>query len=72
MRAREPILKKGGNDSCEAGNSQHVRDQPRAHCFSPLCPAILPRISKEGARLMPGEPGYEEMVARELQGQWKI
>ena len=35
-------------------------------------PAILPRISKEGARLMPGELGYEEMVARELQGQWKI
>jgi 8-oxo-dGTP pyrophosphatase MutT (NUDIX family) len=35
-------------------------------------PAILPRISKEGARLLPGEPGYTEMVARELQGQWKI
>ncbi len=35
-------------------------------------PAILPRISKEGARLTPGEPGYEEMVARELRGQWKI
>ncbi|MBI1989149.1 MAG: NUDIX domain-containing protein [Betaproteobacteria bacterium] len=35
-------------------------------------PAILPRISKAGARLLPGEPGYAEMVASELQGQWKI
>ncbi len=35
-------------------------------------PAILPRISKEGARLLPGESGYAEMVARELQGLWKI
>ncbi len=35
-------------------------------------PAILPRIGKDGARLMPGDAGYDEMAAREGQGEWKI
>ena len=35
-------------------------------------PALLPRVSKDGKSLIPGDPGYEEVVARERQGQWKI
>ena len=34
-------------------------------------PAILPRLGKDGARLVPGDPGYEAMVAPELQEPWK-
>ena len=35
-------------------------------------PAILPRISKDGKSLLPGDPGYAEVVARGRQGRWKI
>ena len=34
-------------------------------------PDILPRISKQGLRLLPGEPGYEEIAAHEPQRPWK-
>jgi 8-oxo-dGTP pyrophosphatase MutT (NUDIX family) len=34
-------------------------------------PAILPRIGTTGKRLLPGEPGYEELSASEAQGPWK-
>ncbi len=35
-------------------------------------PAILPHISRKGARLLPGEPGYAETVTPKARGQWKI
>ena len=35
-------------------------------------PTILPRIGKEGGRVLPGEPGYDETASAEAQGQWKI
>src|SRR5688572_20603392 len=35
-------------------------------------PTILPRIGKQGGRLLPGEPGYEATAPAEAQGQWKI
>ena len=35
-------------------------------------PTILPKISKEGGRILPGDPGYEETAAREGSGKWKI
>lgn len=35
-------------------------------------PAILPRIRKDGKSLLPGDPEYDAMVARESHGQWKI
>lgn len=34
-------------------------------------PHILPRITGQGRRLLPGEPGYEEMAVHEPQGPWK-
>lgn len=34
-------------------------------------PAILPRIGPKGERLLPGDPGYDEVAAAEAQGQWK-
>ena len=34
-------------------------------------PAILPHIAPTGKRLLPGEPGYEELAAAEAQGKWK-
>jgi 8-oxo-dGTP pyrophosphatase MutT (NUDIX family) len=37
----------------------------------PQIPAMLPRISPTGARLLPGDPGYEELAAVEAQGRWK-
>ena len=33
-------------------------------------PAILPRISKDGKRLLPGDPGYEEAVGEKARGEW--
>ncbi|MDP1716524.1 MAG: NUDIX hydrolase [Burkholderiales bacterium] len=35
-------------------------------------PAMLPRIAKNGARLLPGDPGYEEAGSTEGQGSWSI
>lgn len=35
-------------------------------------PAILPRVRKDGTRVLPGEPGYEEDAAVAAQGKWKI
>ncbi len=35
-------------------------------------PAILPRIGKDGGRLMPGEPGYADAAAADGQNKWKI
>ncbi|MCW5606199.1 MAG: NUDIX domain-containing protein [Burkholderiales bacterium] len=35
-------------------------------------PALLPRIGRDGRRLMPGDAGYEEAAAAEAQGTWKI
>jgi 8-oxo-dGTP pyrophosphatase MutT (NUDIX family) len=34
-------------------------------------PAILPRIHPDGKRLLPGEPGYDEIAATDAQGRWK-
>jgi len=34
-------------------------------------PAMLPRIAPTGARLLPGDPGYDELAKLEAQGQWK-
>jgi hypothetical protein len=34
-------------------------------------PAILPRISRDGRRLLPGEKGYEEAVGAGGQGKWQ-
>ena len=34
-------------------------------------PAILPRISASGKRLLPGDPGYEEAAVSTAQGKWK-
>jgi 8-oxo-dGTP pyrophosphatase MutT (NUDIX family) len=33
---------------------------------------VLPHIRRDGAHLLPGEPGYDELTAREQQGKWKI
>ena len=35
-------------------------------------PSILPHIKRDGAHLLPGDPGYEDATTREQQGQWKI
>ena len=35
-------------------------------------PAMLPRITKDGRRVLPGEPGYEEAANAEGQGRWEI
>lgn len=35
-------------------------------------PALLPRISRDGRNLLPGDPGYEEAGAAEDRGQWKV
>lgn len=37
----------------------------------PNVPTIAPRIGKDGRRIMPGEPGYEEAASREAQGKWR-
>jgi 8-oxo-dGTP pyrophosphatase MutT (NUDIX family) len=37
----------------------------------PKIPAMLPRIGPTGARLLPGDPGYDELAKVEAQGQWK-
>jgi len=34
-------------------------------------PAILPRISRDGRRLLPGEAGYEEAVGTGGRGKWQ-
>lgn len=33
--------------------------------------AIMPRIGPKGERLLPGDPGYDDVAAVEKQGQWK-
>jgi hypothetical protein len=33
-------------------------------------PAILPRITRDGRRLLPGDPGYEEAVGERGRGEW--
>ncbi len=35
-------------------------------------PALLPRINKNGERLLPGDPGYEEAASAAGQGQWQM
>ena len=35
-------------------------------------PAMLPRISRDGRRLLPGEPGYEEAASAEGRGSWNL
>lgn len=35
-------------------------------------PPMLPRIARDGRRLLPGEPGYEEAASVEGQGSWQI
>jgi 8-oxo-dGTP pyrophosphatase MutT (NUDIX family) len=37
----------------------------------PVPAAILPRISPEGERLLPGDPGYDDVASAEAQGKWK-
>ncbi len=37
----------------------------------PVAPAILPRIGPAGERLLPGDPGYDEVASAEAQGLWK-
>ena len=34
-------------------------------------PAILPRITAEGKRLVPGDPGYDDAAAAEAQARWE-
>ena len=34
-------------------------------------PALLPRIAKDGRRLLPGDPGYEEAASAAGRGEWK-
>ncbi len=34
-------------------------------------PTIQPHIGADGERLLPGDPGYDEVAATEAQGQWK-
>lgn len=34
-------------------------------------PAMLPRIGPKGERLLPGDPGYDDIAAAEAQGKWK-
>jgi len=35
-------------------------------------PAMLPRIDKNGRRLLPGDPGYEEAGSAQGQGKWQM
>ncbi|HEX6063781.1 MAG TPA: hypothetical protein VFZ04_06140 [Longimicrobiales bacterium] len=35
-------------------------------------PAMLPRIARDGRRLLPGEPGYEEAASAEGRGSWDL
>lgn len=35
-------------------------------------PALLPHIAKNGRRLLPGDPGYEEAAGAEDRGRWEI
>jgi 8-oxo-dGTP pyrophosphatase MutT (NUDIX family) len=35
-------------------------------------PAIMPRIAKDGRRVLPGDPGYEDAATVEGRGLWKI
>ena len=37
----------------------------------PVAPAILPRIGPKGERLLPGDPGYDDLARAEAQGKWK-
>jgi 8-oxo-dGTP pyrophosphatase MutT (NUDIX family) len=37
----------------------------------PAIPAILPRIGPKGQRLLPGDPGYDDVAAADDQGKWK-
>jgi hypothetical protein len=32
--------------------------------------AVQPRIGPNGERLLPGDPGYDELAATEAQGKW--
>jgi len=34
-------------------------------------PAVLPRIAKDGRRVLPGEPGYDEAESAEGRGKWE-
>jgi 8-oxo-dGTP pyrophosphatase MutT (NUDIX family) len=34
-------------------------------------PALLPRIAKDGRRLLPGDPGYDEAATAEGRGEWR-
>jgi 8-oxo-dGTP pyrophosphatase MutT (NUDIX family) len=43
---------------------EHLRGQPPA-------PAIMPRLGPQGERLVPGDPGYEELASPDAQGPWK-
>jgi 8-oxo-dGTP pyrophosphatase MutT (NUDIX family) len=33
-------------------------------------PVILPRITRDGRRLLPGDPGYDEAVGEQARGEW--
>ena len=35
-------------------------------------PEMLPRVSRDGRTLLPGDPGYEEAGRPEGRGQWKV
>jgi 8-oxo-dGTP pyrophosphatase MutT (NUDIX family) len=35
-------------------------------------PAMLPRISRDGRRVLPGEPGYEEAASVQGRGSWDL
>jgi 8-oxo-dGTP pyrophosphatase MutT (NUDIX family) len=37
-----------------------------------VIPALLPRISKEGRTLLPGDPGYDEAGKAESRGKWRV
>jgi 8-oxo-dGTP pyrophosphatase MutT (NUDIX family) len=42
----------------------HLRSKPPA-------PAIMPRLGPKGERLVPGDPGYDDLASPESQGPWK-
>jgi hypothetical protein len=33
-------------------------------------PAMLPRLAPTGERLLPGDPGYDDLASVEAQGKW--
>lgn len=52
-------------------NFEHVASLLKAMRAQRNVPAILPRISRDGRRLLPGDAGYEEAVGTGAGGKWQ-